>query len=384
MRGSVRARRGANLAAVAIVMAVVLGSVLPAVGATVPHAADRPIRHVFVINLENKGFATTWRASSPARYLSQTLRAKGVFLDQYHAIGHPSLPNYIAQVSGQGPSRATQLDCLTYSDFKATGIAEFDQVTGDGCVLPTTVSTIADQLVAKGLTWKTYQEDIGNSSSQDATCRHPQIGQVDPTVAARQGDQYTTRHNPFMYFHSIIDSPSCATTVVGLDALTHDLRTRAKTPNLSYITPNLCNSGHDGPCVDGSTGGLVSADAWLREWVPKIVKSPAYKRDGLLVIAFDEAESDATSCCGSPQSPNVAQAGRTGPGGGRVGALLLSPFAVRGTTISVPYNHYSLLCSIENIFGVAHLGYAAQPGLACFGPEAYGGSQPVSATSRGA
>jgi phosphatidylinositol-3-phosphatase len=375
MRNQLRAARCAGL-----VVVVIAGCVLGIAGETAAGAADRPIGHVFVINLENKGFVATWGETSPAPYLSQTLRSRGVFLGEYYAIGHPSLPNYVAQISGQGPSPATQIDCGKYTDFVATGTSAFDQVLGDGCVYPATVPTIADQLTAKGLTWKSYQEDIGNSSSDATTCRHPRIGQLDSTVAARPGDQYTTRHNPFMYFHSIIDSPACASNVVGLDALTRDLRTRAKTPNYSYITPNLCNSGHDGPCVDGSTGGLVSADAWLRVWVPKILKSPAYKRDGLLVITFDESEgADTSSCCGSPAPPNVARAGVNGPGGGRVGALLFSPFAARGTTSAVPYNHYSLLCSFENIFGLAHLGYAAQPGLACFGPEVYGGGQPVAA-----
>ena len=225
---------------------------------------------MFVVNFENKGFATTWGESSPAQYLTQTLRKKAVFLSEYYAIAHPSLPNYVAQISGQGPSRATQSDCPTYTDFRSTGTGEFGQLLGDGCVFPATVKTIADQLTAKGFTWKSYQEDIGNSAHQSKTCRHPDIGKSDPTVFARSGDQYTTRHNPFMYFHSVIDSPTCDSSVVGLDALSRDLRATATTPNYSYITPNLCNSGHDGPCVDGSRGGLVAADAWLRTWVPKI------------------------------------------------------------------------------------------------------------------
>ncbi len=374
-----RPGRWAGIAgAVAITVGLAVAAPLPA------RAAERPIGHVFVINLENQGFDVTWGASSPAPYLADTLRARGVFLSQYYGIGHPSLPNYVAQISGQGPNPTTQVDCGKYTDFVATGTADFGQVLGNGCVYPKTVPTIVDQLTAKGLTWKSYQEDIGNSSTEAKTCRHPEIGQLDSTVAARPGDQYTTRHNPFMYFHSIIDAPSCAKRVVGLDALERDLRKRAKTPRYSYITPNLCNSGHDNPCIDGNPGGLVRADEWLRTWVPKIMSSPAYKRDGLLVITFDESEhGDTSACCGSPTPPNVAKAGVTGPGGGRIGAVLLSPSAIAGTTIDVPYNHYSLLCSIENIFGLDHLGYAAQPGLACFGPEAYGGGQPAPSTSRG-
>ena len=101
---------------------------------------------------------------------------------------------------------------------------------------------------------------------------------------------YATRHDPFVYFHSIIDSPTCKTNVVGLDVLTTDLASAATTPNLSYITPNVCDDGHDAPCKDGRPGGLESADAFLATWVPKILASPAYKAGGMLVITFDEAE----------------------------------------------------------------------------------------------
>ena len=198
-------------------------------------------------------------------------------------------------------------------------------------------------------------------------------GASDKTLAARQGDQYATRHNPFVYFHSIIDSPICAKNVVGLDRLGPDLASLKKTPNLVYITPNLCNDGHDSPCIDGKPGGLVSADAFLKQWVSKILKSPAFKKDGMLVVTFDEAEigQDSTDCCGPTPTPNVSQPGLNGPGGGRVGAVVVSRFVKPGTTNATPYNHYALLCSMEDAFGLAHLGLAGRPGLKCFGADVY-------------
>ena len=63
--------------------------------------------------------------------------------------------------------------------------------------------------------------------------------------------------------------------------------------------------------------------------------------------------------------------GRDGPGGGRVGALLLSPLVAPGTENATPYNHYSLLCSMEDAFGYPHLGFAGAPGLVCFGSDVY-------------
>src|SRR5712691_9962270 len=76
----------------------------------------RPL-HVFVIVLENKGFDETFGTDSPAPYLSRELVGRGQLLRQYHAIGHLSLDNYVAMVSGQGPNAVTQADCPLFLDF---------------------------------------------------------------------------------------------------------------------------------------------------------------------------------------------------------------------------------------------------------------------------
>jgi hypothetical protein len=82
-------------------------------------AARRPpIRHVFVLVLENESFEQTFGATSPAPYLAHTLPAQGALLRNYYGIGHMSLDNYIALISGQAPNRATQLDCSTFAEFQ--------------------------------------------------------------------------------------------------------------------------------------------------------------------------------------------------------------------------------------------------------------------------
>ena len=86
-----------------------------AVTASSEAAALPRVGHVFVINIENKGFTTLWGPRSAAPYLAKTLRAKGVLLSQYHGTAHHSLGNYLAQISGQGPDYATQHDCSTYT-----------------------------------------------------------------------------------------------------------------------------------------------------------------------------------------------------------------------------------------------------------------------------
>jgi hypothetical protein len=336
-------------------------------------SATPPIKHVFVIVLENQGFDTTFNANPRAPYLADTLRRAGAFLRQYYGIAHYSLGNYTAMIGGMAPTPKVQVDCPHFDDFVETGIAPDGQPIGDGCVYPAHVQTIANQLEAKHLTWGGFMEDMGKDPARErSTCAHPVIGSIDSTEGATPNDQYATKHNPFMYYHAVIDSPSCQTNVVALTRLEAALSSVATTPNYTFITPNLCHDGHDRPCANGEPGSLESADQFLREWVPRIMSSPAYRADGLLVITFDEALSiDASACCNQPSGPNTAKPGVNGPGGGRTGAVLLSRFIVPGTVTDVPYNHYSFLRSVEDIFGLPYLGYAGQPGLVSFGRDIF-------------
>jgi hypothetical protein len=132
------------------------------------------------------------------------------------------------------------------------------------------------------------------------------------------------------------------------------------TPNYSFIAPNLCDDGSDTTCANGSPGGIGAADTWLSTWVPRIQASPAYKASGLIVITFGDApSSDTSGCCG------------TTPGGGLTGTLLISPYVKKNATSTTPYNTYSLLRSIEDIFGLSHLGHAADSTVKSFGSDVF-------------
>jgi phosphatidylinositol-3-phosphatase len=373
-----------------------------------PHGLQS-IRHVFVITLENESYNTTFGANSPAPYLSQTLAGQGALLTQYYGTGHVSLDNYIAMLSGQPSSTQTRVDCGTYQDFAMTGTSSDGLAIGTGCVYPATVKALPDQLTAAGFTWKAYMEDMGNDPSREAAaCGHPTLNTADltqspeaPSAGVPLGDQYATRHDPFMYFHSIIDSSNCTKDVVPLPALTSDLGSVATTANFTFITPNLCDDGHDAPCVTGQPGGLVSANTFLQKWVPLITQSPAYQQDGLLIINFDESAPASqtgtastvtitfagTTCCNQQPGPNVTYPaslplGTLGgvtysevlaaPGGDNTGAVLLSKFIRAGTVSNTPYNHYSLLRTIEDIFVPGtYLGYAGASGLRSMGSDVF-------------
>src|SRR4051812_6395733 len=338
-------------------------------GATPASAALPPVRHVFVIVLENKGVFDAFGPGAwvQAPYLSRELPAKGQFVPRYYGVGHNSASNYIAMVSGQPPTPADKADCP--DPLTSTGpdaVAPYNLAKGDGCLYPANFPTIADQLVGAGFTWRGYNEDIPGPCS----------------MAASNGD-YARKHNPWVFFDSLRASGQCQANDVGLDQLDVDLASLATTPNLVYIVPNQCNDGHSAcpssapvgnPATDDQDG-LRQADAWLQQYVPKILESPAYKQDGLLVVTFDEG-LDTTACCNEqpgPADPNPGGYGfgTPGAGGGDSGTVLVSPFITPGSTNTNEYNHYSFLRSLEDLFGLSHLGYAGQEGLVPFGNDVF-------------
>jgi hypothetical protein len=339
------------------------------------------VKHVFVIMLENEDYATTFGEPAADPYLAKTLPSDGALLSEYFATGHESNDNYISLVSGQPPNPENQADCQIYSNFLAPVTLADGVEGGAGCVYPASVANIGTQLTAAHRSWKAYEQDMGNDPNREAAaCGHPALEAKDETQEAVEGDGYATRHDPFVYFHSVIDNQTyCDEHVVALGGpegampaaalhgetgLASDLKSAAKTPNFSFITPNLCEDGHDFPCKNQPSGAsaLADIDHFLEAWVPKITGSPAFKKNGLLMITFDEsdgAQSDSSSCCEEQPGPDSPLPGITGPGGGRIGAVLISPFVKPGTLDDVPYNHYSALASFESLFGLPRLGEAA-------------------------
>lgn len=352
-----------------------------------PSAKLPAIKHVFVVMLSDQPYATAFGPASEAHYLTGTLEKQGTTLERYYGVAQAGLAGTIGLLTGQGPTEATAANCPTYANLAATGRAPDGQVLGEGCVYPSSTVTLPAQLAARHLTWKAYVEGIDEGPSTPAACAHPAVGAADPSAPSAQaqsaGAGYQTWRNPFVYFQSIVSSPACASDDVGMPALKGDLASEAKTAAFSYLAPGPCQDGSPVICASGKLAGMAAADGFLKRVVPEILASPAYKKDGLLAITVDAAPSsgewaDSGSCCGQPKFPNLPAptgvAKLAPPGGGQVGMLLLSPFIKRGgALVQSTYNHFSLLATVEQLFGLSKLGYAGLSEVNALSPSLFAG-----------
>jgi acid phosphatase len=206
----------------------------------------------------------------------------------YHAQIHPSLPNYLQMVGGDNFGVTT--DCNPSKSCHVAGV------------------NLLDNLEAKGLTWKAYME------SMPAPCTL--------TVS----DKYAPKHNPFVYFDSVRNNAArCASHDVAYTSLATDLASAASTPNFVFISPDLCNDMHD--C------SVATGDTWLQNNLPAILNSPACTADKcLLVLTWDEDDNGQGNHVLTIFAGSAAKTG--------------------GATSSASYTHYSLLRTVENIFGL--------------------------------
>jgi phosphatidylinositol-3-phosphatase len=305
------------------------------------------IEHVFVIALAGHGFEATFGPTSAAPYLARELVPQGTLLTNYHSLGRADLPDYLAMIGGQPPNDDTRAGCPTFKEIPPTSApSKSGEIAAAGCVFPNTVTTLGDQLTASRRDWRVYAEDMEKGPKGRVACRRPESNGPDDTARARPGDGYATRHNPFVYYHSLLDLGDCDAKVGPLDELEADLRSAEDTPDFGFVAPNLCHDGSESPCADGSPGGLAAADAFLATWVPRILAAPGFEQDGLLIVTF--AGSVAPTAAAHPDA------------GVRNGTLLLSRFAEPGTTAGADYDPYSLLRSIQDLFALRPLARSAK------------------------
>ncbi len=239
--------------------------------------------------MENHSYSEVWNTGS-SPYITSLGNAYAV-AGNYHAITHPSLPNYLNLVGGSNYGITT--DCSPSSTCHVSA------------------TNLADSLEARGLSWKAYIESIPS-----------------PCDITGSGS-YAPKHNPFVYFDDIRNTTArCSSHDVPYSALAGDLASTSTTPNFAFITPNLCDDMHD--CA------VSTGDAWLKSNVPQILSSPACASGTcLLILTWDEDD---------------------GSSGNHVLTIFAGPGAkTGGFTSSTNYTHFSLLRTVEAIFGLPAL-----------------------------
>ncbi len=316
--------------------------------------------HIFLIILENHSSNEIIGPNSPAHELNRLAREYGL-ASNYYAISHPSEPNYVALVGGDTFGIADDDAFYCKPASKKFGCNKSD---AKGYVDHTvTAPNLADQLEGDGISWKGYFEDIPEPGS--LVWRWPSSQQP---VAGKPESLYASKHNGFITFKNVQDDPKRAEKIVGFDVFDRDAAA-GTLPRFATIVPNQCNDmhglhGHDVPddCTGKTSEGLVlRADRTVARLVSDLMKSSAWTGSGnsAIVITFDENDDDVPSshpngCCGS----GLGVPGN--PGGGWISTIVVTNHGPRHLVDPTPYNHYSLLRTIETAFGLKnYVGHAA-------------------------
>jgi acid phosphatase len=250
--------------------------------------------HVLVVMEENRGYAATLGACASDPYLC-SLASRYASYTAWSGLTHPSLPNYLAFISG-----GTQ------------GCAS------DTCPGPFTATSLGGQLTGAGVPWTAYMESM-------------------PSPCDTQGSSglYVKRHNPFVFFNDVLNN-ACTSHVVpyaGASSLVSDL-TSAGAPSFVWITPNLNNDMHDGSVQQG--------DAWLQSNLAPVLSSSWFtKFNSTVIVTMDENDAQSS------------------PAGGQVPLVVISNGASGGGAIASVGNHYGTLRALEEAFGLGYLGAAS-------------------------
>lgn len=285
MRALVRRATGVAAAAVAVTM-----SGAAAAGPTVASTHVPALKRVVVVVFENHSYDQIIR--NPYAPTLNAMARKYALLTRYHAVARPSLPNYLALVSGSTQGLTT---------------------TCTECVFDAT--NLTDTIEASGRTWKTYAE-----------------GLPEPGFTGAQSGSYVKRHNPFLYFTSVVSRPDRLRRIVPYKQFATDLA-RRRLPHFSLVVPDLCNGMHD--C------SIEQGDAWLADFLTPLLASRQLA-GGAVVVTFDEGRKE--------DRVNI---------GGHIATLILGPTVRPGSRSTTRLTHYALLRTIEDAWELPHLGRAA-------------------------
>src|SRR5579884_912269 len=336
-----------------------------------------PYKHIFYIMMENHSTDEIFGNTADAPYINSLISQYGSAY-QYFGVTHPSLPNYLAAISGN--FQGIWDDCAA-GDAVICAPEEFGPdsgyTNGQELLTPDEIASasvtphmfsgqnIVDQLEAHGLSWRAYMQSLPYTGYTGEYWPY-QItnGQVVPIKL------YAQKHDPFMYFTDIRDNPERMENIVPFSGFEDDLDS-GNVPNFVFIAPDQCHDMHGVSTSNAQAIGIPNCtfpaygldhsiiqlgDAFLQNTISEIMESRAWKTEkSAIVIPWDENDySSYAGCCHSP----------TGVGGAVLGGSN-SPFiAITSRDVdhivdsSTPYNHYSLLATIEKLWNLGCLDQA--------------------------
>ena len=385
-----------------------------------------PVKHVFLIVLSDRGFTKSFGAGAAGGYVAGALRRQGELVQNYYGVAGAPLANEIALVSGQGPTAQTAADCPVFSRVRPGHKGARGQVLGTGCVYPAATKTLAGQLTGAGGSWKAYLQGasgtvcrvpkLGSDVAQTAgghetylawrnpfvyfrsltagaACRHDEVGLK--RLASDLRSASTTPSLAYIIPSACADGseapcraaaqPSLAAANRFLKSVVPEIKRSPafKSGGLIAITfdqapqagldadPSACCSNPTYPNLRQLPAGMPA--------VPPGAMGPGTATTGTTTTDTGTTTTGTTTSTttgttttdtGTATTPAASLgSGATTPtgGGGQVGLLLISPYVKPDSIDVVDYfNHFSLLASIENLFGLHRLGYAGVPGLPIF------------------
>jgi hypothetical protein len=374
------------------------------------------VGHVFVVSLSTSSLTAAFGEQSSATYL-HSLLASGTLLSGYRSLGHGELADELALLSGQAPNRDTTAGCPRYVAFPQTATANAaGLVSGNACVYPDSVLSLADQVQNAGKQWGAYVDGMGSTP-----CPTPQTGGSEDAAISTAAAGYDTLHNPFIFFPSLTGSGECYLSEGDTTLLTPVLqRSVAATPELTYIAPNACADGGRsnapgtnttavGPSTSDTPGTGTGTSAVAPETTASATATTTAATAGattptaglttttsagLTTPATTTAESSTAAgrddvCAPGDASGITAEndfltawvpqilaskayaangvlvitfAGVTPPHGHTpfaTGALVISRWTGKGKRITTAYDPYSMLHSLEDMLDLQPLGRAA-------------------------
>ncbi len=274
-------------------------------GAVAADTGLPPFDHVFLIVLENRSYDQV--IGNPDMPNLNALARRYALAADDHGVAHPSLPNYVALISGG-----------TWGSRSDDPSQRFSE------------PTLAGQLEAAGRSWKAYMQGL------------PSAGFRGDFAGA--GGLYAKKHDPFLLFGAIAHAAARRARVVPLQQLGADLET-GHAPAFAFLVPDQCHDMHGTSRCSDAHALDKAGDAFVQHWVRQIMASSAWSGNSAIVVTFDEAPQGIASVLGL--------------GANHVFTLVISRRGPRGFTYRTPTDHYALLRTLEDAWGLPRLGKAA-------------------------